>query len=282
MVAKTESQKATAMLMPYEALWGDFLDAHSQFYVLDTEKTHLAARWERAAYIVSNNAVQRVTAQNGTALWWVKSQRNSAEEYAVKLEPAECSCRDWCNWESGKEPSAPSGFCKHILAAHIHTAISAPPPPPAEATQAKETPMPEETTPATVPAHTFTEAPVSWNARFNMSGIDQQLTIRGTDVKTVLEEAKRFVDVLKLHQEHQREQAAQAAQERQGAASTQPGAPLTPVCPTCGSSDTAFKTWEARKADAAAGIKGRTAGSGWKCNPCDKFLPRGIAPAPAA
>ena len=43
MVAKTESQKATAMLMPYEALWGDFLDAHSQFYVLDTEKTHLAA-----------------------------------------------------------------------------------------------------------------------------------------------------------------------------------------------------------------------------------------------
>ena len=263
MVATTESQKAPETLIPHKFLWDLFLDKHSQFLIIDDAKRQLYARWERGAHILSNEGVL----PNKTPYtYFVASQGEPGRWYQANVPTKECDCKDSRNYKDGAEPMAPSGWCKHLLASWIFEQLPRTQP---EQETKKESTVPEETSPAVIPPHSYTEAPVSWNARYHAKGVDQQITIRGTSVDAVLADATRFISALVAARSQQEPAAAPAEQAR----------PL-PVCPTCGQADTLFIRWEAKPAQ--DGQKARQPGGAWKCRPCDKLFPRGSEAAPAA
>lgn len=154
----------------------------------------------------------------------VGSQSNGTTVY--HLVNGECTCKDF--------PKAPSGWCKHRIAAGLHKRAAALAHTPLDAPATDQAAPPTPPVPSAVPVEpgqaTHTEAPASVNVRLLIDGRDCQVTLRDADETRLL---TRLAAVLQQYPLVQ-------------ACTPPPGPPAADVVPTCPTHGT--RLLESRKA----------------------------------
>jgi hypothetical protein len=113
--------------------------------------------------------------EGGTAN--VASQSHGQTTYFVVN--GTCACRDF--------PKAPSGWCKHRIAAGLAKRVATRVRTPLDAPANGQAPAPSQPTPAPAgPSTPLPEAPASVNCYVTLGGRQVQVTLRGTDEREVL------------------------------------------------------------------------------------------------
>jgi hypothetical protein len=151
----------------------------------------------------------------------VASQSNGTTVYHVVN--GECTCKDF--------PKAPSGWCKHRIAAGLAKRVAARVRAPLDAPANGQAATPSQPTPAqaspAVPTTALPEAPASVNVHVELSGRQVQLTLRDSDEGRLLQRLEAVLQRFPV--------AAKSAED------------TTPQCPTHGP------------------MKPSTKGKGWYC-----------------
>jgi len=140
----------------------------------------------------------------------VASQSNGTTAY--HLVNGSCDCKDF--------PKAPSGWCKHRIAAGLHKRAVAQAHAPANGQVAPASPP--------TPAQPLPEAPASVNCHVTIAGRQVQVTLRGSDEVQVMERLTRLLERYPVPA------AGPAIAASPPTPSAPPDADVVPTCPAHG------------------------------------------------